>query len=257
MKIILIAVFMSTITFGQLTGREIMDKVDALTEPESAISNLEMTLISEKRGKIKERRREITRYQKNYDTGDFESKSLIRFLYPVDVKGTGFLMWEYVSEKDDDQWLFLPALGKVKRIAAREKSENFMGSDFSYEDIGERDINDDTYEFLAEEDIEGIPCYKIKAVPVAKDASYLYRNIWVDTTNWILKKVEYYDKRGDLLKILEFIKQELEGDYWSIYEMRMENVQKNHKTIMKMSNIQYDTRISNDYFTERFLTRIQ
>ena len=92
---------------------------------------------------------------------------------------------------------------------------------------------------------------------MAKDASYLYRNIWVDTTNWILKKVEYYDKRGDLLKILEFIKQELEGDYWSIYEMRMENVQKNHKTIMKMSNIQYDTRISNDYFTERFLTRIQ
>ena len=72
-----------------------------------------------------------------------------------------------------------------------------------------------------------------------------------------MKKVEYFDKRGALLKILEFIEQQLEGEYWSIFEMRMENVQNNHKTIMKISNIQYDTGISNDYFTERFLTRVQ
>jgi len=257
MKVILVVVIMSTLSFGQLTGREIMEKVDTQPEPKSVISTMEMTLISEKRGKIKERRREITRYQKNYATGDFESKSLIRFLYPADVKGTGFLMWEYVGEKDDDQWLFLPALGKVKRIAAREKSENFMGSDFSYEDIGERDINDDTFEFIAEDSINGILCYKIKAIPVDKDASYLFRHIWVDTNNWIMKKVEYFDKRGALLKILEFIEQQFEGEYWSIFEMRMENVQNNHKTIMKISNIQYDTGISNDYFTERFLTRVQ
>ena len=166
-------------------------------------------------------------------------------------------MWEYNNNKDDDQWLFLPALGKVKRIVAREKSENFMGSDFSYEDLGGREIDEDTYEYLGEDTLNGISCYMVKAIPAEQGGSYLYRNIWVDNSNWILKKVDYYDKRGALLKTLEFIDQKFEEPYWSIYEMRMENVQTNHKTLMKISDIQYDTGISDSYFTERYLTRIQ
>ncbi len=256
MRSFILSGFLLSFAFGQITGREIMEQVDAQPEPKSMIATTEMILVSVKRGKTKERRREITRYQKNYESGRFNSKSLIRFLYPADVKGTGFLMWEYDSDKDDDQWLFLPALGKVKRIAAREKSENFMGSDFSYEDIGGRDIDDDTYEYLRDEDLNGIPCYIVKAVAKDDDSGYQFRIAWVDMANWILTKVEYYDRKGALLKILTIDKQTKDGSYWSVEEMQMENVQTQHRTIMKITDIQYDTGISDDYFSERFLTRV-
>jgi outer membrane lipoprotein-sorting protein len=256
MKIFILTGFLFSFVIGQMTGREIMEKVDAQPEPKSMVATTEMILVSVKRGKTKERRREIIRYQKNYDSGRFQSKSLIRFQYPADVKGTGFLMWEYDNDKDDDQWLFLPALGKVKRIVAREKAENFMGSDFSYEDIGGRDLEDDKYEYLGDEDLNGTPCYMVKAIPNDEDSGYQYRIAWIDRENWILTKVEYYDRKGALLKILTFDKQSRDGPYWSVEEMRMENVQNQHKTIMKITDIQYDTGISDDYFSERFLTRI-
>ncbi len=256
MRVLTLTGFLLSFVFGQMTGREIMEQVDAQPEPKTMVATTEMSLISVKRGKTKERRREITRYQKNYDSGRFQSKSLIRFLYPADVRGTGFLMWEYDSDRDDDQWLFLPALGKVKRIVAREKTENFMGSDFSYEDISGRDIDDDTYEYLGDEDLNGIPCHMVKAVAKDDDSGYQYRIAWVDMAHWILTKVEYYDRKGSLLKILTFDKQRRDGSYWSVEEMRMENVQTQHRTIMKISNIQYDTGISDDYFSERILTRV-
>jgi outer membrane lipoprotein-sorting protein len=256
MKIFILTGFLFSFVIGQMTGREIMEKVDAQPEPKSMVATTEMILVSVKRGKTKERRREIIRYQKNYDSGRFQSKSLIRFQYPADVKGTGFLMWEYDNDKDDDQWLFLPALGKVKRIVAREKAENFMGSDFSYEDIGGRDLEDDKYEYLGDEDLNGTPCYMVKAIPNDEDSGYQYRIAWIDRENWILTKVEYYDRKGALLKILTFDKQSRDGPYWSVEEMQMENVQNQHKTIMKITDIQYDTGISDDYFSERFLTRI-
>jgi outer membrane lipoprotein-sorting protein len=248
--------FLLSFVFGQITGREIMVQVDAQPEPKSMIATTEMILVSVKRGKTKERRRELARYQKNYESGRFKSKSLIRFLYPADIRGTGFLMWEYDNDRDDDQWLFLPALRKVKRIVAREKSENFMGSDFSYEDIGGRDIDDDTFEYLGNEDWNGTPCYMVKAVAKDDDSGYQYRIVWVDVQNLIFTKVEYYDRKGVLLKILTFDKQSRDGSYWSVEEMRMENVQTQHKTIMKITDIQYDTGISDDYFSERFLTRV-
>ncbi len=255
-KLFVVFVLAATVSFGQLSGREIMMKVDAQPEPKSMIATTEMMLISVKRGRTKERLRRITRHQKNYQSSEFDSKSLVRFHHPADVKGTGFLMWEYRGDKDDDQWLFLPALGKVKRIAAREKGENFMGSDFSYEDMSGRDIDDDHFSLLGEEELNGVNCYKIEAVPIEGESSYKKRIVWVDPSRWLAIKVEYYDKKDRLLKIMNIDEFRKDGPYWTVLKMRMENVQDNHKTIMDISDVQYDSGIRDDYFTERFLMRV-
>lgn len=257
-NVVIIWGLMMSLVFGQMTGRQIMEKVDAWPEPKSMVAKTTMTLISIKRGREKKRVREITRYQRNFDEGKFKSKSLIRFLKPADVKGTGFLMWEYrENNKDDDQWLFLPALGKVKRIAAREKSENFMGSDFTYEDIGGRELNDDEYELLGEEEVNGIDCYKVQAIPKQKDTAYNKRIVWVDKNNFVMTKVQFYDKKNRLLKVLDFLKQHLDGNYWSVLKMKMENMQTEHKTVMEISDIQYDIGVKESFFTERYLKRVE
>ncbi len=255
-KLALITIIALGQVFGQMTAREIMIKVDNQPEPKSMVATTDMTLISVKRGKVKERLRKITRFQRNYSVGVFESKSLIRFQHPADVKGTGFLMWEYSGDKDDDQWLYLPALGKVKRIAARDKGENFMGSDFTYEDIGGRDLDDDHFTLLGEEILNDNDCFKIDAVPVEGESSYHRRISWIDKRKWLALKVEFYDKKNRLMKIMTLDELRKDGPYWSVLKMRMENVQTGHKTIMVMSDIKYDAGIRDDYFTERFLMRV-
>ncbi len=250
------ALLLSGLVFGQMTGREIMMKVDNQPEPRTMIATTKMTLVSVKRGKVKERVRAITRYQRNYDSGTFESKSLIRFLEPADVKGTGFLMWEYTADKDDDQWLYLPALGKVKRIAAREKGEEFMGSDFTYEDMGGRDLDDDHFNLLGSELLNDEDCYVVEAIPIDDNTSYSRRVAWVSKEKWITLKVDFYDKNNQLLKMMTIDEVSKDGRYWSVRKMRMENVQSEHKTLMEINDIQYDTGLQDNYFTERFLMRV-
>ena len=243
---------------GQMTGREIMEKVDLQPEPEDMVSTTTMTLIKTVKGREKQRIREIKRYQKFYRKGEFSSKSLLRFLKPADVKGTGFLMWEYrQTGKDDDQWLYLPALEKVKRIVARQKSENFMGTDFTYEDLGGRNIDEDTYSLLGEEEIFNEDCYTLQVLPVEKTSSYLKRIVWVSKKQWLLRKVEYYDRKGKLLKIFLIPEVSKNGNYWTSSRLIMENVQKSHKTILNLSDVTYDSGIEDSFFTERFLKRTE
>jgi len=235
-----------------------MEKVDSQPEPDDIVSTTTMTLIKSVKGGEKKRVREVKRYQKFYSEGEFESKSLIRFLKPADVKGTGFLMWEYRQVgKDDDQWLYLPALEKVKRIIARQKSENFMGTDFSYEDMGGRDIDEDTYSLLDEEMVYEENCYKIEAIPVDKGSSYSKRIVWISKEHWLIRKVEYYDRKEKLLKILQIPEVYKEGKYWTLTQLIMENVQKSHKTVLNLSDITNDSGIEDNFFTERFLKRSQ
>jgi len=258
MKLIIPLLLSMSLVFAQLTGREIMERVDAQPEPDDVVSTTTMTLIKTVKGKEKKRIREVKRYQKFYKEGEFASKTLIRFLKPADVKGTGFLMWEYRQlSKDDDQWLYLPALKKVKRIVARQKSENFMGTDFTYEDMGGRDIDEDTYKLLGEEVVFDEDCYKIEARPAEKGSSYSKRIVWVSKEQWLMRKVEFYDRRGRLLKILQVSEVFRDGDYWTLNRLIMENVRRSHKTVLDLSNVTYDSGMEDNFFTERFLRRRQ
>ena len=138
---ILSYILLSGIVFSQPNGRSIMEKVDQIKSPYDIQTQIKMTLISNKGGKKRSRSRVLTSIEKKYENGIFKTKSLLLFSQPKEIKGTAFLNWDRVDGKGDDQWLYLPALKKVKRIRTSDKSRSFQGSDFSYEDLSGRELD--------------------------------------------------------------------------------------------------------------------
>ncbi len=246
----LLAGVASQVTAQQLTGREIIDKVYNLPSGEDQTSNLTMTLIN-KSGD--ERVRKIKQFTKDF--GDVE-KSIMFFTAPADVKNTSFMNWTYDDpDKSDDQWIYLPALKKIKRISSDSKSDYFMGSDFTYDDLGDRKLDDDTHTLLRSETIDGVDYYVVQSIP--KDEDYMYSKTitWIRKDNFIGLKKEFYDEDGELLKILKIKKFEKISGFWVITHSEMENVQKNHRTSMKLDNVKINTGIPSSKFTERMMMR--
>ena len=247
--IIIATGFTSQLMTQELSGREIVEKVYNLPSGDDQTSNLTMTLIN-KSGK--ERVRIIKQFTK--DMGDVE-KSIMFFQSPADVKNTSFMSWTYDSDKSDDQWIYLPTLKKVKRISSDSKSDYFMGSDFTYDDLGDRKIDDDTHQLLREEAIDGIDYYVVESI--SKDEDYMYsRTItWIRKDNFIGLKKEFYDEDEDLLKTLKIKKFEEISGFLVITSSEMENVQKNHRTTMILDNVEINTGISDSKFSERMMMR--
>ncbi len=234
----------------QLTGREIIDKVYNLPSGEDQTSDLTMTLIN-KSGS--ERVRKIKQFTKDF--GDVE-KSIMFFVAPADVKNTSFMNWTYDDpSKSDDQWIYLPALKKVKRISSDSKSDYFMGSDFTYDDLGDRKLDDDTHKLLREETIDGVDYYVVQSIP--KDEDYMYSKTitWIRKDNFIGLKKEFYDEDGELLKILKIKEFKEISGFLVITHSEMENIQKNHRTTMKLDNIKINTGIPASKFSERMMMR--
>ena len=254
-KITIVLVFFLLIGFTgrttaqELNGREIIDNAYNIPTGEDQTSNLTMTLINRSGS---ERVRKIKQFTK--DLGDVE-KSIMFFTAPADVKNTSFMSWTYDSDKSDDQWIYLPALKKVKRISSDSKSDYFMGSDFTYDDLGDRKVDDDTHTLLREETISGVEYYVVESIPKNEDYMYSKTVTWIRKDNFIGLKKEFYDEDEELLKILKIKKFEEISGFLVITNSEMENVQKNHRTIMKLDNIQINTGIPASKFTERMMMR--
>jgi len=149
----------------------------------------------------KERIRDLTMLRKNLDKEGGEQRYFIYFYKPPDVKDMTFMVWKYPG-KDDDRWLFIPAINLVKRIAANDKRSSFVGSDFSYEDVSGRGAEEDNHSILKEEAFNGKDTYVIKSVPKDEGSvDYSYKVSWIDKESFIPLKEEYYDKRGELYKV--------------------------------------------------------
>ncbi len=251
----ILILIMSSLLFSQdsqekLTGLEIMQKVFNRPTGEDQTADLTMTLINS-RGDT--RIREIKQFLKEY--GDVEKK-IMYFIAPADVRNTSFMNWSYDEEgKDDDQWIYLPALRKIKRISSDSKSDYFMGSDFTYDDLGDRHPQEDTHKLLREETYQDEDCYVIESLPKEEDYMYSRTVTWVIKDKWIGLKKEFYDEDGDHLKNLNVKNFELIKDCWIITHSLMHNVQKDHKTDMKLENVELDTGIYDTKFTERMMKR--
>ncbi|MBT4957555.1 MAG: outer membrane lipoprotein-sorting protein, partial [Candidatus Marinimicrobia bacterium] len=183
-------------------------------------------------------------------------KKIMYFLSPADVKNTSFMTWSYDdASKSDDQWIYLPALKKVKRISSDSKGDYFMGSDFTYDDLGDRHPMDDTHTILREEVLEGKETIVIESV--SKDEEYMYARTvtWVIKDSWIGLKKEFYDEDDELLKILTVENQQSFKDVIILTKVKMKNVQRNQFTIMEFSDVQIDTGIPSNKFTERMMKR--
>ena len=233
-----------------LTGLDVIKNVYNRPTGNDMAGNLIMT-IENSRGN--QRVREIKQFVKSVKNGE---KKIMFFLSPADVKNTSFMTWSYDEKgKSDDQWIYLPALKKVKRISSDSKGDYFMGSDFTYDDLGDRHPMDDTHTILREEVVNGEETIVIESVP--KDEEYMYSRTvtWVVKDSWIGLKKEFYDEDDELLKILTVEGQKSFGDVIILTKVKMNNVQRNQFTIMEFSDVQIDTGIPNNKFTERMMKR--
>lgn len=235
---------------SSLTGRGIMLKVDNRPDGTDRRFILEMTLINKRNRK---RVRTVLSYSKDFGK---DKKTIMYFEKPADVKGTGFLSFEYDEpSKEDDRWLYLPALKKVRRISGSSKNDYFMGTDFNYDDMGDRSVDEDIHQLLREEVLEGNPCWVVESVP--KDKSYMYSKKigWIRKDSLIATKVEFYDQRGTLIKTLTVPVQEQVNGFWTALKMVMDNTSKEHKTLLEMKEVQYNQGIKDSLFRVSTLQR--
>ena len=243
-------IMIATLSAQEITGLQIIENVYNRPTGQDQEGDLTMSLINS-RGD--ERVREIKQFLKDF--GKMEKKIMF-FVTPADVRNTSFMNWSYdEAGKDDDQWIYLPALKKVKRISSDSKSDYFMGSDFTYDDLGDRHPSSDTHKLLREETIDGEVCYVVESIPKEEEYMYSKTITWIIKDKWIGKKKEFYDEDEDLLKTLTVNETKVIKDYIVITLSEMHNVQKDHKTVMKLDNVILDSGVSDDKFTERMMKR--
>jgi hypothetical protein len=187
-------------------------------------------------------------------TGDGD-KTLTVFEQPPDVAGTAILTFSHGLEPDD-QWMYFPALKRVKRIAAKNKSGPFVGSEFAYEDLGSREVKKYTYRYLRDEVLDGHECYVVENTPAYEYSGYTRLEEWVDKTLHQPRKIVYYDRKNTILKTLTFkdYRQYL-GQYWRADEMRMENHQTGKSTQLVWKEYRFRVGLSEQDFTQNALAR--
>jgi len=212
-------------------------------------ANLTMKLINSSGN---QRVRKIKQFTKDFGS---KEKKIMFFISPADIRNTSFMTISYDSGRADDQWIYLPALKKVKRISNDSKSDYFMGSDFTYDDLGDRHPNQDRHKILREEKFKGQDCYVIESKP--KDSDYMYSKTitWIIKGKWIGLKKIFYDEDGSKLKTLSVNNYKKINGYWIILSSTMKNIQKNHITKMNLSNVKINRGISSRKFSTRMMKR--
>ena len=186
------------------------------------------------------------------DDGD---KTLIVFDRPPDVKGTALLSFSH-KLGPDDQWLYLPALARVKRIASKNKSGPFMGSEFAYEDLASQEVEKYSYKYLRDETYEGLDCFVLERDPVDENSGYSRQLVWIDKAEYRPQRIEFYDRKNDLLKTLVFsdYRQYL-GQYWRADRMFMNNQQTGKSTLLTWKKYAFRTGLDESDFNKNALKR--
>jgi len=182
-------------------------------------------------------------------------KSLVIFNEPRDVKGTAFLSFTHKSGPDD-QWLYLPALKRVKRIASDNKSGPFMGSDFAYEDISSQEVEKYTYKYIKDENIDGVDCFVIERYPVDEKSGYTRQVVWIDIDQYRTMKIDYYDRKNSLLKTLSYHEyNQYLNKYWRANKMSMVNHQNGKSTDLLFNDYKFANGFSESDFNQNSLKR--
>ena len=250
---------LALLAYGQtalaLTPKEIIQKVDKRDDGETSISEMTMILIDEK---DQQRVRKLKGFRKDYGE---DKKSLNFFLEPADVKNTSFLSFDWDDpSKEDDSWLYLPALRKVKRIAAGNKKDSFMGTDFSYHDMNGMEVEDWDYQMIKESDtLDGQDCWVIGSVPkkekaeaVIQDTGYLKRLAWVRKDNFVVIQAKIWVKKGEKIKILRATEIEQFQGIWTAKKLEMSTYVQNkreHSTLLLFDNLKYNEGVDDGLFT--------
>lgn len=184
-------------------------------------------------------------------------KSIFVFDDPADVKGTALLTFTYKREPDD-QWLYLPALKRVKRISSSNKSGPFVGSEFAYEDMSSQEVEKYTYKYSRDENLDGRDTFVVERFPVDKKSGYTRQIVWMDQEEYRIWQVEYYDRKHSLLKTLTFSGYDQYLDrYWRPRTMDMVNHQTGKSTTLEWSNYQFNNGYTDKDFNRNSLMKIK
>ena len=246
----LLSISLISVSLFAISNFELAQKSDAaISGYQDASSQMHMTLIN---ANGQERSRVMKMIVLEMEGGD---KSLMEFLSPADVKGTKFLNYEHV-QKDDDQWLYLPALKRVKRIASKNKSGSFMGSEFAYEDLSSFNADKFSYEGDAiEVTVNGVKLLQGESKPVSKYSGYTKQVFFVDPKTFLIQKTDYYDRKKELLKTAVFSDYKQLSGVWRIGKIEMSNHQNDKKTILRWENETIKNGLKEKNFHKRVLKK--
>ncbi|MEK6683648.1 MAG: outer membrane lipoprotein-sorting protein [Nitrospirota bacterium] len=236
------------------TGLDIMKKQRELQRAKDEEETQRMTLVN-KNGESKERK--VVRL--TVTSREDLSKILIRFLAPRDVENSGLLTWE-AKDGNDDQWLYLPAAKKTKRIASSGKKNRFMGTDFAFEDLRPENLAVHTYNLVGSEIVDGQDCFVIEAIPAnekqAEESGYSKRKLWIRKDIYYTVKRDYYDKKGQLEKVqTDRNLINVKGSIWRVNEIEMRDVQAGTKTVVVIEARAQEKGLKDSLFTEAGLEK--
>jgi hypothetical protein len=254
---VLAAAFPSPSLADDQRAREIMQKVEDRDEGDNMAAELDMTLIGKTGGQRLRRIKSFTKFMGK------DRYRLMFFLHPADVKDTGFLTYDYRDQtKSDDQWLYMPALRKSKRIATEDKSGSFMGSDFTYFDMTRRNTEDYEYKLIKEEMVEGQKTWVIESVPkrqeLADESGYTKTVSFVRRDNYVIVRGVNWMKEAGKLRYLEIKDLKLIDGVWTSLEIQMTTKSGEamlHKTILRLKDVKYNQRLDENMFTVRALEK--
>ena len=223
-------------------------------------SRAEMRMrLFDRQGRVRERVMTMLRLRGEKGTGD---RSLIRFTYPNDIRNTAFLVWEH-PDADDERFLYLPALGRVRRIAGQEKDESFVGSDLSYEDIGGREIPDYTYAFAGDDaswtapDGKRHPAWLLESRAKDVKAEFPRSVSVVLKDRFIITSGEAFNRRNERVKRFEVRKLEQVENIWTVLDLAMSNERDKTRTELTTSSIDYNVGLSEQDFARRQLETVR
>jgi hypothetical protein len=243
--------------YADPSAREIMDKVTVTRKLDGSEAVVKMTVVGEK-GQTRER--DITMASKLYDGGKTE-KRIYRFSSPADVQGTAVLVFDYEA-KADDVWIYMPALRKTRRIVSSQRSQSFMGSEFSYGDLNIPALDDFDYTIVKQEPVGGDACWVIDAVPKSKDIAeaegYSKKSYWVSKDKFVVLRGLLYDKDGKLLK--EYSARDVKlldakNKRYRPMHMEMLNKQNGRKSMFDSPKVTFSPNTKDEYFTPAYLER--
>jgi outer membrane lipoprotein-sorting protein len=243
--LIVMTLFLSLNVSAQpvLTGLEAMSRVFERPQPAQLRSTLEM-ILKNKWGA--EQTRKAVQLLGRYDGVE---KKILFITSPAIVKNTAFMNFSY-SGAENERWIYLPALGMVKRISSGGGDQGFMGSDFAFDDLVQRRPDRDRHTIVRDEVYQGRECHVVESILPEDEASYGRMVTWVADDIWIGLRREFYDRKGVLVKTLEVMGLEQIGWFWTISEMTMTTLKTGHSTTMKLSDLTIDTGLTEDDFTE-------
>lgn len=248
----------SQVAAQSLTINDIVHRANKVSyyEGQDGRAQVEMT-ITDGQGRERHRRMvilrkdmpETDRLENNAYRG--KQKFYVYFTRPADVNKMGFLVWKNL-DADDERWLYLPALDLVKRIAASDKRTSFVGSDFFYEDVSGRDIDEDHHELIETTD----NYYVIKNTPNdPSSVEFDYYKMYIHKASFIPVQVEYFDAKGTRYRIAKALKVDTIQDHPTVTKASMENLKTGSKTVMEYSEVEYDIGLPDDIFSERYLRK--